>query len=82
MLLLEKLNHYKNILTIEEHCLDGGFGSIIAEAIVDNNMKQNVNRLGLPNKYYFENGGREYLLDKFGLSHQNILEAVKSNYKN
>ena len=78
MLLLEKLNHYKNILTIEEQCLDGGFGSIIAEAIVDNNMKQNVNRLGLPNKYYFENGGREYLLDANGLSVTSIINQIKN----
>ena len=74
--LITKLEDYENILTIEEHCLDGGFGSIIIEATNDKNILKKINRLGLPNKYYFENGGRENLLDTNGLSIQNIVDQV------
>ena len=31
----------------------------------------------LPESYVFENGGREYLLNKFGLSNDDIIKACK-----
>ena len=29
------------------------------------------------NRFYFENGGRDYLLNKFGLSNNDIIAATK-----
>ena len=75
--LISEIEKYKSIITIEEQCLDGGFGSAILEFLNDNNTLKKVKRLGLPEKYFFENGGREYLLDTFGLSHKDIIEVVK-----
>ena len=69
---------YKKIITVEEQCLSGGFGSSILEAISDLGMANSVNRLGLEERYYFENGGREYLLDTFGLSIQQLEETIQS----
>ena len=40
-------------------------------------MKKNIVRLGLPSKYYFENGGREQLLDINGLSVNDIVNQIK-----
>tara|TARA_B100000686_G_C16524815_1_gene829135 strand:- start:15 stop:938 length:924 start_codon:yes stop_codon:yes gene_type:complete len=77
--LIYSLKKFDNIITIEEQCLDGGFGSSILEYLSDHGVKKNVKRLGLPNRYYFENGGREYLLDKYGLSINNIMKIVKEN---
>ena len=68
---------YEKIITVEEQCLSGGFGSSILEAISDLGMVRQVNRLGLEERYYFENGGREYLLDTFGLSNQRIKDVTK-----
>ena len=64
-------------MTVEEQCLSGGFGSAILEFMADNGMHKPIRRLGLPDRYYFENGGRSHLLDVFGLSVENICEAVK-----
>ena len=75
--LISEIEKYNSIITIEEQCLDGGFGSTILEFLSDKNIFKKVKRLGLPEKYFFENGGREYLLDTFGLSHKDIIEAVK-----
>ncbi len=69
---------YKKIITVEEQCLSGGFGSSILEAISDLGMNNLVKRLGLEERYYFENGGREFLLDTFGLSNQQLKETVIS----
>jgi len=72
------LEKYKKIITVEEQCLSGGFGSSILEAISDLGLGNSVKRLGLEERYYFENGGREYLLDTFGLSNQKLKEAIIS----
>ena len=69
---------YKKIITVEEQCLSGGFGSSILEAISDLGMNNQVKRLGLEDRYYFENGGREYLLNTFGLSNQQLKDTIKS----
>ena len=69
---------YKKIITVEEQCLPGGFGSSILEAISDLGMNNPVKRLGLEDRYYFENGGREYLLNTFGLSNQQLKDTIKS----
>ena len=74
--LIEKIKEYENILTIEEQCLDGGFGSIIIESLSDKGYKNNIIRMGLPNKYFFDNGGRDYLLDKNGLSISDIQNQI------
>ena len=36
----------KNIITVEEHTLNGGIGSVIAEFILDNKLKNSLTRLG------------------------------------
>ncbi len=69
---------YEKIITVEEQCLSGGFGSSILEAISDLGLVNSVKRLGLEERYYFENGGREYLLDNFGLSHQKLKQNILS----
>ena len=73
--LLEK---YESIITVEEQCLTGGFGSAILEAISDLGMNNSVKRLGLAERYYFENKGRDGLLDTFGLSNKTISAMIHS----
>jgi transketolase len=74
--LLNVLDRYSGIVTVEEQCLSGGFGSAVLEFMVDNHISKPVRRLGLPERYYFENGGRNRLLDAFGLSVRDICSAV------
>jgi transketolase len=58
--------------------ISGGFGSAVLEAMAYNKMSKRVRLLGLPDRYYFENGGREHLLNVFGLSVDDICAAVRS----
>lgn len=78
-LLAQVLKNYDSIVTVEEQCLSGGFGSAILEAMADNKMLKPIRRLGLPDRYYFENGGRDLILDSFGLSVENICTAVRDS---
>ena len=69
---------YDLIVTLEEQTLSGGFGSSVCELLADSGYKRNVLRIGLPEKYIFENGNREHLLNTNGLSVTTICEKITS----
>lgn len=67
---------YQKIITVEEQCKSGGFGSSILEIISDLGMNNKVKRIALQERYFFENGGRDFLLDQFGLSINDLKNAI------
>tara|TARA_B100000287_G_scaffold421182_1_gene461528 strand:- start:121 stop:1071 length:951 start_codon:yes stop_codon:yes gene_type:complete len=67
---------YTHIVSVEEQTLSGGFGSAILEGLSDNNVQMPVLRIGLPERYIFENGDRDYHLDNNGLSVDSIYEKM------
>jgi len=63
-----------HIVTIEEQTLAGGFGSAIMESLA-----RPVFRLGLSNRWIFENGTHDQLLDANGLAVDAIVGKIKNN---
>ncbi|MCI0750409.1 MAG: 1-deoxy-D-xylulose-5-phosphate synthase, partial [Flammeovirgaceae bacterium] len=47
-LLHEVFSKYKKIITVEDGCIQGGFGSTILEFMADNNYSAEIKRLGIP----------------------------------
>ncbi|WP_346883252.1 1-deoxy-D-xylulose-5-phosphate synthase [uncultured Algibacter sp.] len=45
------LKKYNTIITIEDHTVEGGFGSAILEFAANNNYKNKINVLGIPNTF-------------------------------
>ena len=76
--LLEKIKNYDTIVTIEEQFLSGGLGSFVCEILADSRMQKEILRIGLPNKYIFDNGSRDHLLDRNNLSVNDILSMIMS----
>ena len=74
--LKEKFKSYDKVISIEEQTLSGGFGSTILEGMSDNNVNIPLLRIGLPERYIFENGDRDYHLDNNGLSVESIYEKI------
>ena len=68
----------QHIVSIEEQTLSGGFGSIVLEGLSDNGVQTPVLRVGLPDKYFFENGSRDYHLDNNGLSVDSIYDKIEA----
>ena len=68
---------YTHIVSVEEQTLSGGVGSVILEGLSDNKTLKPVLRLGLPERYIFENGDRDYHLEKNGLSADSIFNKIK-----
>jgi len=51
--------HTKLIITVEEHLLAGGLGSIVAEYLADNNIQIPLKRIGINDEYFYKYGSRE-----------------------
>jgi 1-deoxy-D-xylulose-5-phosphate synthase len=76
----EKMLHqicvkYKNIITVEDGCLPGGFGTTILEFIADNNYQCRVKRLGIPDRIV-EHGSQSQLHKECGFDSEGIKQAV------
>lgn len=50
-MLHDVFTRFKNIITIEDGCLQGGMGSAILEFMADHNYNANVTRLGIPDEF-------------------------------
>jgi transketolase len=75
-LLRKAVQYYDYVIILEEHQLDGGLGSIVCEALADLGLKKKILRIALPERYVFENGNRNQLLDANGLSVEEIIKRI------
>jgi transketolase len=62
-------------VTVEEHNVIGGLGSAVAEVLAST-IPAPLERVGIPDTFA-ESGDYNELLDKYGMSRQDIVEAVK-----
>ncbi len=76
-LLHEVFSNYKRIITVEDGCLQGGFGSAVLEFMVDNAYSAEVKRLGIPDAI-IEHGEQMELYNECGFGPDGIEKAVMS----
>ena len=72
-----KISICKGIVVVDEQSPSGNLSSCVFEGFSAQNYFPKIISKSLPEKYIFENGGRNYLLDKFGLSKSDIINASK-----
>jgi transketolase len=66
------------IITVEEHQLQGGLGSAVAEVLCDGGeAPKKFLRIGLPDVYVSKVGTHEWLLNQYGLSAPKIAASVR-----
>jgi len=75
VLLNEVFSKFNKIITIEDGCLPGGFGSSILEFMADNNHSAQIVRLGIPDEI-IEHGEPEQLHKDCGYDVENIKNTV------
>lgn len=74
-MLHEIASNFKQIVTIEDGVINGGFGSAVLEFMADNNYKLNVKRLGI-NDTFVEHGTPEQLYNMLGLDTEGIAKSL------
>ena len=62
-LLHEVFSKFEMVITVEDGCLMGGFGSAVIEFMVDQGYKSEVKRLGIPDKYIHHGTQKELWAD-------------------
>lgn len=75
-LLWQILQEHQVVVTIEDGTIIGGFGSAIAEFVVQNNFKNKMKILGIPDKF-IEHGSQEELHSLLGLNPDGIAKTIE-----
>lgn len=79
-LLIEKLAGIEVVISIEEHYVDGGLGTILAEKFSANGYSFKLVRLGLPHQFIHEIYDNAGMREHFGISAVAIAKLVASCY--
>jgi transketolase len=74
--LLAACQGYRRIVTIEEHAVQGGLGSIVAEVLAGK-VTADVRRIGIEDRFSSECGSYPYLLKHHGLDAASLLAALR-----
>jgi len=77
----KKFLKIKNIITVEEHTLNGGLGSIIAEFIADNKLSNLLTRLGVNDENLYSYLERYKNQEKNGIDKNSIKKVVEKILK-
>lgn len=77
---LKAAKTYDSILTIEDGCLAGGFGSAVLELLSEKGLTTPVKRLGFPDEFV-GHGHPDELYGKYGLDSDGIAKALKELWK-
>ena len=77
----EKLLHqifkkHSKVITVEDGCIQGGFGSAVIEFMADHNYQAQIKRLGIPDKYV-EHGTQAELWRECEYDVKAIVETVQ-----
>lgn len=74
-LLIKEAKEKSKIVTIENHSIYGGLGSVVSEVIAENGISVPVKRIGVKEKFG-QVGTAEFLQEEFGLTAKQIKETI------
>ncbi|MBI3508846.1 MAG: transketolase [Chlamydiia bacterium] len=76
--LLQDISHrFSLLVTLEEHSLMGGFGSAVAEWLVDQSITTPLLRIGTQDRFPHPIGSQKYIREQFGLTPQAIANRIE-----
>jgi len=76
-LIVDVANRVRYVVTVEEGCKMGGFGSAVLETLSDAGITDVATKIiGLPD-WYIEQGPQDLLRERYGLTAEGIYQSVK-----
>jgi 1-deoxy-D-xylulose-5-phosphate synthase len=75
-LIVSVAKRVRYVVTVEEGCKMGGFGSAVLEALSDAGVNVRTKILGLPD-WYIEQGPQDLLRERYGLTTDGIYRSIK-----
>jgi len=70
------ISRYKKIITLEEHSIYGGIGSIVSEIVCKYDLSIPVKILGIRDKFLSEVGSRNYLCSLNGIDSDSVSQLI------
>ncbi len=74
--ILEHLSSHECVITVEEHSVIGGLGSLISELMIDNKIFKPIKKIALPDKFIEGYGRQLDLLKKYSIDSDSIISAT------
>ncbi len=74
--ILETAERFRDIITVEEHSIVGGFGSAVCEIIAESGINCRVHRMGLPDTYTSVVGDQQYLRHYYHMDREAVIAKV------
>lgn len=75
-LLHEVFSKFDKVITVEDGCLMGGFGSAVVEFMADQNYRAEIVRLGVPDRF-IEHGTQAELWEECGYDTKAIVRTIR-----
>jgi transketolase len=76
--LAQAFSSFRLVATIEEHSLIGGFGSAVAEWMIDNGVTRSpLVRFGTPDAFFKLSGEQEFAREKLHITGRQIAERIR-----
>jgi 1-deoxy-D-xylulose-5-phosphate synthase len=69
------------VVTLEDHVLPGGYGSLVVEHLSDAGIRTPVHRIGWPDQFIEHASSVDYLRQKYGLTSGHAVTAVRSRFE-
>ena len=79
--LSEKLKNIHTLLTVEEHFIEGGLGSIISDWILKEKLTFRLKKLGIKNEFIHAIKNNAGMRMKYGISAQKIRDVIMEAFK-
>jgi transketolase len=74
--IIESIKKTKRVVTVEEHSVHGGLGSLIAEIMADEGLQAKLVRLGMPEGEFAKYGPREEIRAYYKIDSTGIIDTV------
>ncbi|MBI2135308.1 transketolase [Candidatus Woesearchaeota archaeon] len=75
--LIKAAKNVKGIITIEEHNVKCGLGSAVVECLSQADIMVKTKIIGIPDVFPDGYGSQEYLLEKYGITTENLVRQAK-----
>jgi len=79
--IIDSIQKTKNVITVEEHSLHGGLGSLISEIIAEEELDARIVRLGITQGHFAKAGPREQIRAFYKIDKNGILENARKLLK-
>ena len=77
-IILQAARETRAILTVEEHNIEGGFGSSVADVILEgNDVPVKFKRLGVNDTFCSSYGTHQEMKGSYGIAREDIIRGVK-----